>query len=50
MTVAQKIAGGIAIAMVATALFLPGRSSQENAVLGNLTKLTTGSINAAEGR
>jgi hypothetical protein len=50
MTVAQKIAGGIAIAMVATALFLPGRSSQENAVLSNVTKLTTGSIAAAEGR
>jgi hypothetical protein len=50
MTVAQKIAGGIAIAMVATALFLPGRSPQENAVLGNVTKLTTGSIQAAEGR
>jgi hypothetical protein len=50
MTAVQKIAGGIAIAMVATALFLPGRSSQENAVLGNITKLTTGSIQAAEGR
>lgn len=50
MTVAQKIAGGIAIAMVATALFLPGRSPQEQAVLAGATRLTTGSITAAEGR
>lgn len=50
MTVAQKIAGGIAVAMVLTALFLPGRSPQETAVLGGLTRLSTGSIRAAEGQ
>lgn len=50
MTVAQKIAGGIAVAMVLTALFLPGRSAQENAVFTGATNLAKGSIQAAEGR
>jgi hypothetical protein len=50
MPVAQKIAGGIAIAIVLTALFLPGRSTQEAAVLKGATGLTTGAINSAEGR
>lgn len=50
MTVAQKIGGGIAIAMVATALFLPGRSPQETAVLKGATGLAQGTISAAEGR
>lgn len=50
MSVAQKIAGGVAVAMVLTAMFLPGRSSQERAVLGGLTSLSKGTINSAEGR
>jgi hypothetical protein len=50
MPVAQKIAGGIAIAMIATALFLPGRSPQEAAVLKGATSLSQGTISAAEGR
>ena len=50
MSVAQKIAGFVGIAMVATALFLPGRSPQETAVLGGLTNLSRGTIKAAEGQ
>lgn len=50
MPVAQKIAAGIAIAMVATALFLPGRSPQEAAVLTGVTNLSKGTIAEAEGR
>jgi len=50
MTTAQKFAGFVGIAMVATALFLPGRSSQETAVLNGLTNLSKGTIGAAEGR
>lgn len=50
MTPAQKIAGGIALAMVLTALFLPGRSPQEAAVLKGATSLSQGTIAAAEGR
>jgi hypothetical protein len=50
MTVAQKIAGGVAVAMVLTAVFLPGRSPQESAVFNGLTNLSKGSIQAAEGR
>lgn len=50
MTMFQKIAGGVAIAMVITALALPGRSPQETAVLKGVTSLSTGTIGAAEGR
>ena len=50
MTVAQKIAGFVGIAMVATALFLPGRSTQETAVFKGLTNLSKGTISAAEGQ
>lgn len=50
MTGFQKIAAGVSIAMVVTALFLPGRSSQETAVLGGLTSLSKGTISAAEGQ
>lgn len=50
MTVAQKIAGGVALAMVLTAVLLPGRSKQETAVLEGSTKLFKGTIAAAEGR
>lgn len=50
MTVAQKIGGGIALAMIITALALPGRSSQETAVLQGFTNLSKGTISAAEGQ
>jgi hypothetical protein len=50
MTVAQKIAGGVALAMVLTALLLPGRSTQESAVLQGVTNLSKGTIATAEGR
>jgi hypothetical protein len=50
MTVAQKIAGGVALAMVLTAVLLPGRSAQETSVLNGLTSLSKGTISAAEGR
>lgn len=50
MTTAQKVAGFIGITMLATALFLPGRSNQETAVLKGLTSLSTGTIKAAEGQ
>jgi hypothetical protein len=50
MTAAQKFAGFVGIAMVATALFLPGRSTQETAVLNGLTSLSKGTISAAEGQ
>jgi hypothetical protein len=46
----KKLAVAIGIAMVATALFLPGRSPQETAVLKGLTSLSTGTISAAEGQ
>jgi hypothetical protein len=47
---AKKIAAGIVIAMVATALFLPGRSTQETAVLQGATNLAKGTISTAEGQ
>ena len=50
MTALQKGAVFVGIAMVATALFLPGRSSQETAVLNGATNLFKGTISAAEGR
>lgn len=50
MTVLQKGAVFVGIAMVATALFLPGRSPQESAVFNGLTNLTKGTISSAEGR
>ena len=50
MTAFQKIAVGVAVAMVATAVFLPGRSPQESAVLKGVTNLSKGTITAAEGR
>jgi len=50
MTVAQKAVGLVGIAMIATALFLPGRSAQETAVFQGLTNLSKGTITAAEGR
>jgi len=50
MTAVQKIAGGLALAMVLTALFLPNRSTQETAVLTGLTTLSKGTISAAEGQ
>jgi len=50
MSVAQKIAGGVAIAMIITALALPGRSTQESAVLKGVTGLASGTIKSAEGR
>jgi hypothetical protein len=50
MTGFQKIAVGVAVAMVATAVFLPGRSTQETAVLSGLTSLSKGTISAAEGQ
>lgn len=50
MTFANKIASGIAIAMIATALFLPGRSTQESAVLNGATNLGKGVISSSEGR
>ena len=50
MTTAQKIAGFIGIAMVITAVALPGRSTQETAVLNGLTNLSKGTISAAEGK
>jgi hypothetical protein len=50
MSAFQKIAFGVAAAMVATAVFLPGRSTQETAVLSGLTSLSKGTISAAEGQ
>jgi hypothetical protein len=50
MSTAQKIAGFVGITMVLTALFLPGRSQQESAVLNGVTNLSKGTIQAAEGR
>jgi len=50
MSTFQKFAGFVGIAMVVTALALPGRSSQETAVLNGLTSLSKGTISAAEGR
>jgi hypothetical protein len=50
MSTFQKLAGAVGIAMVITALALPGRSSQETAVLNGLTGLSKGTISAAEGR
>jgi hypothetical protein len=50
MTAPQKIAGGVALAMVITALALPGRSAQETAVLNGFTNLSKGTISAAEGK
>jgi hypothetical protein len=50
MTFANKIAAGVAVAMIVTALFLPGRSTQETAVLSGLTSLSKGTISAAEGQ
>ena len=50
MTTFQKLAGFIGIAMVVTAVALPGRSTQETAVLNGLTGLSKGTIYAAEGK
>lgn len=50
MSVAQKIAGGLALAMVITAIALPNRSAQETAVLKGFTSLSQGTIKAAEGQ
>jgi hypothetical protein len=50
MTFANKAVGLVGIAMIATALFLPGRSAQETAVFTGLTNLSKGTITAAEGR
>jgi hypothetical protein len=47
MTMFQKIAGGVVIAMVATALLLPGR--QTVPVLKAGKQLATGVISTAEG-
>jgi|HubBroStandDraft_2_1064218.scaffolds.fasta_scaffold68079_4 hypothetical protein len=47
---AKKLAVAVGLAMVLTALFLPGRSTQETAVLKGLTSLSTGTIQAAEGQ
>jgi hypothetical protein len=47
---AKKLALAVGIAMVATALFLPGRSAQETAVLKGLASLSQGTIKAAEGQ
>lgn len=49
MSTMQKLAGAVGIAMVATALFLPGRSAQETAVLKGATNLSRGTIRASEG-
>lgn len=49
MSTIQKLAAAVGIAMVATALLLPGRSAQEAAVLNGATKLSRGTIKAAEG-
>ena len=50
MTTMQKLAGAVGLAMIATALFHPGRSTQENAFLKGVTNLSTGTIHAAEGQ
>jgi len=50
MTTMQKLAGFVGVAMIATALFLPGRSPQEKAVLQGAANLSRGTITAAEGR
>lgn len=47
---AKKLAVAVAVAMVITALALPGRSTQETAVLKGLTSLSSGTIKAAEGQ
>lgn len=47
MTVAQKIAGGVVVAMVLTAALLPGR--QTVPALNALTGLAKGTISTAEG-
>lgn len=49
-TTAQMVAGGIAAAMIITAVALPGRSTQENTVLTGLTNLSKGTISTAEGQ
>jgi hypothetical protein len=50
MEILKPVGFAIAVAMVLTALFLPGRSAQESAVLSTLSSLATGSIRTAEGR
>jgi len=47
MTTAQKVAGGVVAAMVATAVLLPGR--QTVPVLNAATNLSKGVISTAEG-
>lgn len=47
MTTAQKIAGGVVLAMVATAVLLPGR--QTVPVLNATTQLAKGVISTSEG-
>lgn len=50
MTALQKIAVGVAVAMVATAVFLPGRGPAETAFFKGATDLSKGTIKAAEGQ
>lgn len=50
MTTFQKFAAAAGVAMIITALALPGRSTQETAVLKGLTGLSQGSIHAVEGQ
>lgn len=45
----KELATAVGIAMIATALFLPGRSNLETAVLNRLTSLSRGVIRVAEG-
>lgn len=47
MTTLQKVAGGVVVAMVATAVLLPGR--QTVPVLNAGTNLIKGTISTAEG-
>lgn len=47
MSLAQKIAGGVVVAMVATAVLLPNR--QTVPVLNAASNLSTGVISTAEG-
>lgn len=48
MTTAQKFAGGVVLAMVATAVLLPGR--QTVPVLNATKNLSVGVIRSAEGQ
>jgi hypothetical protein len=48
MSIGQKIAGGVVLAMVATAVLLPGR--QTVPVLNAATNFSKGTISTAEGQ